>query len=64
MEPPQMRRVRTYLNEQDHWHGRPLSLAILDELRKHNAMGATVFRGIAGFGIHHKAGPQGAVCLS
>ncbi len=54
METPQVRRVRIYLNEQDHWHGRSLSLAILDELRKHDAAGATVFRGIAGFGAHHK----------
>jgi CBS domain-containing protein len=54
METSQVRRVRIYLNEQDHWHGRPLSLAILDTLRKHDASGATVFRGIAGFGVHHK----------
>ncbi len=53
METPQVRRVRIYLNEQDHWHGRPLSQAILDELRKHEALGATIFRGIAGFGVHH-----------
>lgn len=52
METPQVRRVRIYLNEQDHWHGQPLSHAILDELRKHEAMGATLFRGIAGFGVH------------
>jgi PII-like signaling protein len=54
METSQVRRVRIYLNEQDHWHGRPLSLAILDTLRKHDASGATVLRGIAGFGVHHK----------
>lgn len=54
MESFPVTRIRIYLNEQDHWHGRPLSLALLDYLRKHDALGATVFRGTAGFGVHLK----------
>ena len=46
------KRVRFYLSETDRWHGQPLYLAILDRLRADGCAGATVFRGIAGFGVH------------
>lgn len=43
-------RVRIYLNEDDRSGGRPLHLAIVELLRAENAQGATVLRGLEGFG--------------
>jgi PII-like signaling protein len=42
--------VRIFLGESDRWHGRPLSDALLERLRREGFAGATMFRGIAGFG--------------
>jgi PII-like signaling protein len=42
--------VRIYLGESDTWHGRPLYQAILERLRERGLAGATVLRGIEGFG--------------
>ncbi|MEP7379155.1 MAG: DUF190 domain-containing protein [Chloroflexota bacterium] len=42
--------VRIYLGESDQWHGRPLYQAILERLRERKLAGATVLRGIEGFG--------------
>lgn len=50
----QGRRVRIYLMESARSHGHSLRQEILGYLRKHGAMGATVFRGIEGFGPHHR----------
>jgi hypothetical protein len=44
------KRVRIYVNEDDRAGGRPLHLAILELLRRENAQGATVLRGVEGFG--------------
>ncbi|HEX5414137.1 MAG TPA: DUF190 domain-containing protein [Chloroflexota bacterium] len=46
--------VRIYLGESDLWHGRPLYLALIEKLREAGAAGASVFRGIAGFGAHSR----------
>lgn len=43
-------RLRVYISESDRWRGKPLYTAILDELKKRGIAGATVFRGLAGFG--------------
>jgi PII-like signaling protein len=43
-------RVRIYLGESDTWHGRPLYQAIVERLRERGLAGATVLRGIEGFG--------------
>jgi CBS domain-containing protein len=45
-------RLRIYIGESDHWRGKPLYAALLDELRGQKIAGATVFRGAAGFGAH------------
>jgi len=45
-----MHRVRIYLNERDQAQDQPLYLAALERLRREGATGATVLRGIAGFG--------------
>ena len=42
--------VRVFIGESDKWHHQPLSLALLERLRKEGFAGATVFRGVAGFG--------------
>lgn len=55
METPQTReglRLRIYLGESDRWRGKLLYSAILDVLRQQKVAGATVLRGISGFGAH------------
>jgi PII-like signaling protein len=42
--------VRIYLGESDHWQGKPLYQAIVSRLRERGLAGATVLRGIEGFG--------------
>jgi PII-like signaling protein len=44
--------VRVFLGESDRWKHRPLPDALLERLRKQGFAGATVFRGVAGFGAH------------
>ncbi|GAV31016.1 MAG: DUF190 domain-containing protein [Anaerosomatales bacterium] len=44
------KRVTIYVGESDRWHGRPLHDAILELLRSEGCAGATVIRGVAGFG--------------
>jgi uncharacterized protein len=42
--------ARIYVGESDQWHGRPLYEAIVHLLRERGLAGATVLRGIEGFG--------------
>jgi uncharacterized protein len=42
--------MRIHIGESDKWHGRPLHEAIVEILRKEGFSGATVLRGVAGFG--------------
>jgi uncharacterized protein len=42
--------VRVFIGEGDQWHHRSLSLAVIERLRKEGYSGATVLRGVAGFG--------------
>ena len=42
--------VRIFIGESDRWHHQPLHAALLERLRREGFAGATVFRGIAGFG--------------
>ncbi len=42
--------MRIHLGERDRWQGKPLHQAILELLRSRHFAGATVLRGIAGFG--------------
>ena len=42
--------MRIHIGESDKWHGRPLHEAIVQLLRKEKFSGATVLRGVAGFG--------------
>ena len=44
--------VRVFIGESDQWHHQPLYLALLERLRRDGFSGATVTRGVAGFGAH------------
>lgn len=44
--------VRIFFGESDKWHHQPLESALLERLRKEGFAGATVFRGVAGFGAN------------
>jgi CBS-domain-containing membrane protein/PII-like signaling protein len=41
-----------FIGESDKWRGRPLYAAILEVLKSEGIAGATVLRGVAGFGAH------------
>jgi uncharacterized protein len=42
--------MRIHIGESDKWHGRPLHEAIVGLLRKEGFSGATVLRGVGGYG--------------
>jgi PII-like signaling protein len=44
--------VRIYVGESDQWAGKPLYHAIVELLRDRGIAGATVLRGIEGYGAH------------
>jgi CBS domain-containing protein/PII-like signaling protein len=57
-------RVTIYIGEADQYHGKPLYMAILEFLKKNGASGATVTRGLAGFGAHSRIHTATIVTLS
>lgn len=42
--------MRIHIGESDKWHGKPLYEAIVELLRKEGFSGATVLRGVGGYG--------------
>lgn len=44
--------LRIFIGESDTWHGKPLYEAIVQRVRKEGLAGATVIRGIEGFGAN------------
>jgi PII-like signaling protein len=48
------KRVRVYIGESDHWHGKALATAIVERCRTTGLAGATVVRGIQGFGANSR----------
>ena len=46
--------LRVFVGESDQWHGRPLYQAIVERLRREGFAGATVLRGILGYGASTK----------
>ena len=42
--------VRIFVGESDRWNGRPLGDALVERLRREGFAGATVLRGLGGFG--------------
>jgi len=45
-------RIRIYIGEDDKFNGRPLADVIVEQARKQGLAGATVFRGMSGFGAN------------
>ena len=54
LSPGPAKKVSIYIGEDQDYHGQALYAAILDYLFYRNVSGATVVRGIAGFGADHK----------
>jgi hypothetical protein len=52
--PQESELLRVYIGEQDRLDGRPLYERIVEEARGRGLAGATVLRGIAGFGATHR----------
>ena len=46
--------LRIFIGESDHWHGKPLYEAIVLAAREQGLAGATVLRGMMGFGAHSR----------
>jgi uncharacterized protein len=46
--------VRVYVGESDQWHGKALYTAIVERARREGLAGATVSRGIEGFGANSR----------
>lgn len=46
--------LRIFIGEGDRWHGQPLFEAIVRKVRESGGAGATVLRGIEGFGAHSR----------
>ena len=56
--------LRIHFGEDDKWHGKPLYEAIVAKCRELDIAGATVFRGIEGYGastLIHKKSPASLV---
>ena len=46
--------LRIFVGEADQWHGKSLHLALVEEARRQGLAGATVLRGMEGFGAHSR----------
>jgi len=47
------KRIRIFIGEAEEWQGKPLYRAILENMQQQGVAGATVLRGIEGFGPAH-----------
>lgn len=52
--PEQAKLLRVFIGESDVHHGRPLYELVVEGARKRGLAGATVLRGITGFGSHSR----------
>ena len=52
--PEEAELLRVFIGESDRHHGRPLYEVIVEEARKRGMAGATVLRGVMGFGAHSR----------
>jgi PII-like signaling protein len=46
--------MRIYIGESDQWQGKPLHEALVRAMRANDLAGATVYRGILGYGAHRR----------
>lgn len=60
----QGRRIRIFIGEAETWHGKSLFQALLDLAAQHRVLGATVQRGIEGFGPEHHLSTERFVDIS
>lgn len=51
--PTRGKRLRIFVGEAQQWQGKPLYRAVLEAVQQQGAAGATVMRGIEGFGPEH-----------
>ena len=51
-----LERLIIYVGESDHWRGQPVYIALVEEARRRGLAGATVTRGVMGYGKrnHHR----------
>ncbi len=56
--------MRIFIGESDKYHGKPLYQALLERLREKGIAGATVLRGVAGFGASSKIHTEKVLRLS
>lgn len=47
------KRLRIFVGEAQQWHGKPLARALLEVIQQHGAAGATIWKGVEGFGPEH-----------
>jgi PII-like signaling protein len=46
--------LRIFIGDSDRWHGKSLHLALVEEARRQGLAGATVLRGMEGYGAHSR----------
>jgi len=56
--------LTVYIGESDHWHGKPLYAEIVEKAREFGLAGATVTRGIMGFGANSRINTTAILRLS
>jgi PII-like signaling protein len=56
--------MRVYVGEDDQWRGKKLYEAIVESLRANDIAGATVYRGICGYGAHRRFHKEKRMSLS
>jgi PII-like signaling protein len=56
--------LRIFVGESDRWEGRPLHEALVLRARERGLAGATVLRGLAGFGAHSRIHTASVLRLS
>jgi len=56
--------LRIFIGESDHWNGKPLFEAIVLRARELGLAGATVLRGLEGFGAHSRIHTSSILRLS
>lgn len=60
----QSKRLRIYIGESDHWKRRSLFHAIVEKAKELDMAGATVFRGLMGYGANSRIHTASLIDLS
>ena len=56
--------LRVFIGESDRWHGKALYEAIVLKARELHLAGATVIKGVMGYGAHSRLHTAKVLCLS